>query len=229
MIRKGNEYSVTIDADSATGRLVEEVSGQQSLPFATAGDFLAVASFHAPTAVLLDANVDRHGGGLELVPKIVTLYPGVPILVLGRPGDKTLQQALALGAADFVPKPLQRNELMARLFKRLSEAKKYAAAVFIPAYGDIELGVDGRLVVCTQGRKAAQLQPSPFRVLQALVDAQGEVMERGQLAAAGWKGAAISANALDQQVHVIRRSLVEIDSVVQVMAVYGIGFRLALT
>jgi DNA-binding winged helix-turn-helix (wHTH) protein len=58
------------------------------------------------------------------------------------------------------------------------------------------------------------------------MEAQGEVIQRAQLTAAVWQGTAISANALDQQVHAVRRALSELGSKVVVKAVYGEGFKL---
>ncbi len=59
-----------------------------------------------------------------------------------------------------------------------------------------------------------------------MVQAQGAVIERQDLVERAWKGAAVSSNALDQQVLVIRKSLLDLHSRVTLRAVYGVGFQL---
>jgi DNA-binding response OmpR family regulator len=172
------------------------------------------------------------GGGLALIPRLTKLYPRVSILVLGRQSDRCLTQAFALGAADFIYRPVDRDEFMSRFHRRLNDAKQIGASMPEQVFGDIKL-----MPALSQVQRVEQdshsgevptvtLHPSQFCLLRVLIEAHGSVLSRTQLMGAVWKGHVISENALDQQIHGVRKALHEIGSKVVVKAVYGVGFKL---
>ena len=224
--------NLVIDDDPTTEKLVAEVTKTSSVAFRSASSLLAAAITLFPKAVILDSNVGHPNGGLELIPRLKKIFPHIPIIVTGRPGDRCLAQAMALGAADFINKPIDRTELLARYHCRVNEAAKLANASPRLSFGDISLVPQEALIQTCPSKdspeniRSLKLHQSSACLLQVLMEAQGEVIQRAQLTAAVWKGTAISANALDQQVHAVRRALSELGSKVAVKAVYGEGFKL---
>lgn len=219
------KYTLTIDAERSTHRLVEDATGHLSFPFLSREEFMAVASSHQPMAIFLAVDLDRSNGGLELLPVLTRLYPDAPVLMIGSSGDlKSLTQAFALGAADFLVRPLAKAEIMARMFRRVADLKRQSAAIEKPTWGDIALTLEERLVTCAA--KSATLAMVPFNLLRSLVTARGNVIDREALAAAGWHGTAVSRNSLDQQIHFVRKSLGDVGSRLAIKSVYGVGFHL---
>jgi NtrC-family two-component system response regulator AlgB len=66
-------------------------------------------------AVLLDVNL-AEGSGLDLLPQIAKSHPNLPVVMCTAQGNvKTAVEAMRRGAADFLEKPFQREQLMAVL------------------------------------------------------------------------------------------------------------------
>lgn len=219
-------YTLTLDSNPSTHRVVEDFTGMTSFPFTSCNEFLAQARYHKPNAVFVDLHIERSLGGLDLIPKLRAFYPHVPILVLGYAADVNLLQVFALGANDFIAKPLTKNDVVGRLYRRMIDAKTAIKSNPVLEWGDIQLAVDQKLVVCPEQHQQTILSTAPFNILKDLVSADGSVVHRNDLVKAGWSGLTVSGNALDQQVHTIRRELQAISSKVQLRTIYGTGFQL---
>lgn len=175
---------LVVDDEPAILRLLGAVLGR--------GGYEAVG---APTASAALAQV-RHGGlaaavldlglpdrdGLELIPML--RGAGVPVIVLSARDDVAEKvAALDLGASDYVTKPFDGEELLARLRVALRQAGTVVAHEVL-SYGPFridtarhEASVDGRLL---------PLPPKEFAVLQALVEAGGRILTHAALLEKVW-------------------------------------------
>jgi DNA-binding response OmpR family regulator len=146
----------------------------------------------------------------------------VPIVMLtarGEDADRVV--GLELGADDYVPKPFNPRELLARMRAVLRRARSPAAS---PAARDtVEIG---DLVIHLTGHKATlggrelPLTSFEFRVLTALARRAGETVTREELA-----GAVLAKDALDVHVSHLRQKLGD-DGRDRIRTVRGVGYVL---
>ena len=125
------------------------------------------------------------------------------------------------GADDYVPKPFDVKELIARV-EALARRGRIVPAV---APNDLVLDPARHALVCRD--KEVMLTPTEFRMLAAITSRPGEVVRRRTVVAAAWPdGAAVSENTVDSFVRRIRVKLAEVESPLHLQTVRGVGFAL---
>lgn len=121
-----------------------------------------------PDLILLDLMIPSVDGyGIFDMLRNVTRAP--IIFISAAPRDGNLVRSLELGAEDYISKPFQNSELLARIRKALRQAEKGepVAARFFP---DVDLRVDfDSREVTLQGR-TIRLLPREFAVLKILAE-----------------------------------------------------------
>ncbi|HEY9193140.1 MAG TPA: response regulator transcription factor [Methyloversatilis sp.] len=154
--------------------------------------------------VVLDLGLPKLDG-MEVLRRARELGAAVPILVLSA-RDTTLHRigGLDAGADDYMAKPFDVDELLARL--RALERRARGAVVNLIRYGAIE--VDTSALTVTFNSQAVDLQRREFMVLRKLLENVGSVMSRQQLVdnVYGWDSD-LESNALDVHIHNLRRKL----------------------
>jgi len=133
-----------------------------------------------PDLIVLDLTLPDHDG-LELLP-ILRMLGQVPIIVLtARMQRDDKLKGLALGADDYITKPFDPDELLARIRAVLRRAR--------PATSRIRLGavtVDLVERVALRGRRAIPLTHREFELLSYLADRRDVVVHRSELLRAVW-------------------------------------------
>jgi two-component system response regulator QseB len=128
-----------------------------------------------------------------------------PVLVLSA-RDTTAQRigGLDAGADDYLTKPFDLDELLARL--RVLERRTRGTVVNLIRYGSITLDTAG-LTVSIDDRPV-ELQRREFMVLRRLLENIGHVLSRQQLVENiyGWDSD-LESNALDVHIHNLRKKL----------------------
>jgi DNA-binding response OmpR family regulator len=168
-----------IDDDARLCAMLEQYlsqAGYQVTSRHTAGDGLAEQRRASPDAIILDLMLPD-GSGLDVCTRLRAVT-GVPILMLtarGEPTDRVV--GLELGADDYLPKPFDPRELLARLRTVL----RRGAATVNPMlrFGRLEIDREARQV-----RLDGQPRPltgHQFDILLALAERAGRVVSRGQL------------------------------------------------
>jgi two-component system, OmpR family, KDP operon response regulator KdpE len=155
---------------------------------ATDGDeALEVMRDWTPDLVITDLSMPNMGG-LELCRRIRT-KSAVPIIVLSVRGDENPKvEALDSGADDYVTKPFNMNELVARVRAALRRAARPAQdenATKIEA-GDFVIDLGTRIVL-VRGREV-HLTPKEFDLLCYLAKNPGKVLTHHTLLASVWGG-----------------------------------------
>jgi len=104
-----------IDDDPVVGRLMKAVFTPESIEVTaveTADQGLRSVVAAEPQVVILDLRLPDMTG-LELLEKLQAQWPQLPVIVLtGRVEVKTAVQAMQLGAAHYLTKPMDREELV---------------------------------------------------------------------------------------------------------------------
>jgi two-component system, OmpR family, KDP operon response regulator KdpE len=137
-------------------------------------------------AVLLDVNMPGIGG-LETCRRMRHISARIPILVVTvRASPDDTVEALEAGADDYVTKPFNLRELIARLRASIRRAQlpeeKEPEAVM--AIGDIELDPERRLLL-KAGRRI-HLTPKEFELLRFLMSNAGKPVSHERLLKTVW-------------------------------------------
>ncbi|SEC25292.1 DNA-binding response regulator, OmpR family, contains REC and winged-helix (wHTH) domain [Nocardioides exalbidus] len=125
------------------------------------------------------------------------------------------------GADDYLPKPFDVLELIARV----EALAKRGRLVVAEAPTDLVLDPARHAIACN-GRESL-LTPTEFRMLAAITSRPGEVVRRRAVVAAAWpQGGMVSDNTVDSYVRRIRVKLREVDSPLELTTVRGVGYTL---
>ncbi len=204
-------------------RVSAERNGYTTQEAATAAAALEALNRARPRLVLLDLGLpDRDG--LELIGPF--RYKGVPIIVLtAREGSIEKVAALDLGADDYVTKPFDTEELLARIRSCLRRADVSAGVIRRIKVGQIEIDLDAHSV--RKNGTDAKLTPKEFSLLAELAAHPGKVLTHTQLLREIW-GPAHSENVeyLRVTIRSLRKKLEEDpSSPVLILNEPGIGYR----
>ena len=136
-----------------------------------------------PALIILDLGLPDIQGH-ELLRMIRGRNESVPIVVLSSRGDEAGKvQALDLGADDYVTKPFDTDEPLARVRAALRPRAAGPALARVEA-GEIAIDLDRRMV--TRGASEVHLTPKEYAVLAVLAGHPGRVITHGQLLRTAW-------------------------------------------
>ena len=206
---RGNGYAVDTAGSLAAGRERLKVGGYDAL----------VLDLMLPDGDGLDLTREVRGD-----PRLKRL----PLLMLtarGEPLDRVV--GLELGADDYLPKPFEPRELLARVKALLRRAEPEASSDDVMRFGRLEIDLGAR-----QARidgKAADLTGHQFDLLVVLAQSAGRVLSRDQIMDA-LKGHPMEAFDRSIDVHISRiRACIEDDpkNPKRVLTVRGSGYVFA--
>ncbi|MEJ0011717.1 MAG: response regulator [Bauldia sp.] len=160
-----------------------EASGYAVVSAATAAEALRAIANEAPDIVLLDLGLPDMDGK-EVIAR-ARAFSKVPIIVLSvRDRESEKIAALDLGADDYVEKPFDIGELMARLRAALRHA--IADAGESGAFESGGLLVDTVRRMVSRNGQPLKLTPKEYDLLTMLVRNAGRVVTHRQLLTAVW-------------------------------------------
>ncbi len=228
-----------IEDDARLAQMVCDYLGQSGFAVSHAPDGeqgLEQLPLVQPELVILDLMMPGMDG-LEVCRRIRALpgdLAGVPVLMLtakGDPMDRII--GLEIGADDYLPKPFEPRELLARIravLRRRKEPNGSATATRstpVLRFGSLEIDRDARTV--TVGPKACELTSYQFDLLVAMAERAGRVLTRDQIMEAV-RGRELEAFDRSIDVHIGRiRNAIEVDSKEpkRILTVRGVGYVFA--
>ncbi|MFC3714069.1 response regulator [Sphingoaurantiacus capsulatus] len=144
---------------------------------------LNVAEARHPEVILLDLGLpDRDG--LELLPSLRARSDAAILIVSAREATDEKVAALDLGADDYVTKPFDSEELLARVRATLRQRSRYRVDASVVRAGEVEIDLVNRRVAAAGA--AVHLKPKEYSVLAELAKHPGRVMTHAQLLRAIW-------------------------------------------
>jgi DNA-binding response OmpR family regulator len=241
----GHRYTETmtspllmIEDDARLAQMVIEYLSQSGFEVTHANDGeqgLEQLQLIQPELVILDLMMPGMDG-LEVCRRIRAL-PGqasrVPVLMLtakGDPMDRVI--GLEIGADDYLPKPFEPRELLARVravLRRRSDPGQASASRTTPVlrFGSLDIDRDARTVQVAG--KTCELTSYQFDLLVAMAERAGRVLTRDQIMEAV-RGRELEAFDRSIDVHIGRiRNAIEVDSKdpKRILTVRGVGYVFA--
>ena len=130
----------------------------------------------------------------------------IPIVMLSaRTEEDEKVRGLETGADDYVVKPYQVSELMARIRTQLRRVRPASVGVRLE-FGDIVLDTEAHRA--TRAGKPLKLAPNDFRVLSVFMEKPGKVWSREQLLDRIWgHDALLDTRTVDVQIGRLRKAL----------------------
>jgi DNA-binding response OmpR family regulator len=174
-------------------------------------------------ALVLDRGLPD-GDALPWLQRLRARQVLVPCLLLtARDALHDRVDGLEAGADDYLAKPFERDELVARVRALLRRQQAWVASS--PQWAGLVVDPAGARLSC--GRSSVNLAPSELQLILALVRAEGKVVRRAALEAAAWGlTEAVTPNALDVALHRLRRKLEVLGSDARLVNTKGVGYSL---
>ena len=169
-----------------------DAAGYEPIRAETAKEGLHQLAVRPPDALILDLGLPDMDGK-EALQRARAFYEGPVIILSARERGIDKIESLDLGADDYVQKPFDVGEFLARLRAAMRNKAARAAGAPVVKAGELEVDLVRHLV--TRAGEAVRLSPREYALLAQLVEGAGRVLTHRQLLTAVWG----PANAEDVQ------------------------------
>lgn len=217
------KHILVIDDDISIGTMLEELltrKGYQVSHAYSGTEALLVLKDLKPNLILLDLMLPGLNGE-ELLPKIAE----IPTIILSAKVDIDHKVDLLLhGAVDYITKPFDTRELLARICVQLRNASSFGTSPII-TYDDITIHTDSHTVIVC--KETVKLTKTEYAILKLLIQNNTMVMTKSMLLDR------ISEDTPDcmessLKVHIsnLRRKLKAVSGKDYIESIWGIGFKM---
>ena len=204
-------------------RLYLEGEGFRVLEADNGATALALAREQTPDMAILDVMMPEMNG-FELT-RALRRYSNVPILILSaRSQDNDKILGLNLGADDYIAKPFNPVEIVARVKAQLRRAARAGSDVLTVG----ELSLDTASFQLTKGGRQILLTPMEYKILALLMRSPGRIFTKVQLYE-GAVGPYFEGDDNTMMVHISKlREKIEDDPKApkHIITVRGLGYKL---
>ncbi len=171
-----NEKILIIEDDLVISRFLKIALTSRGYQFIHVGNGLAgidAIREEKPDVVLLDLGLPDIDG-IDVIRQVQT-FSKVPIIVISaRSKEKEKVEALDSGADDYLTKPFNNAELMARIRVVLRKQKNIINMPTIFEFGDLRIDSEKRRV--WKGEEEIHFTPIEYSLLTLLIEQQGKVL-----------------------------------------------------
>ena len=199
-------------------RVESAADGQAGFDAASAGAF---------DLIILDVMLPRKNG-MDVCRDLRQRGISTPILMLTARGQ-TVEKVVGLkiGADDYLTKPFEMPELLARVEALLRRAPAFGATGDVYQFGPIR--VDLRRTEVVRHGKPVSLSAKEFQLLRYLVEHRGATVSRETLLSEVWGyGGVTNSRTVDVHVAWLRQKLEDDPRQPQwILTVHGMGYKLA--
>lgn len=213
-----------VDDDIHIGNMLEEALQREGYKVSRAysgTEALLVLSTQTPDLILLDLMLPGLNGE-EVLPKI----QGIPVIILSARSETDHKVQLLLdGACDYITKPFDLPELLARITVQLRNTSPRLTVRHMLTFQEIELNTETHRVSVQE--HPVKLTKTEYAILKLLMERPSQVMTKSALLEQ------ISEDTPDcmessLKVHIsnLRKKLKAITDKDYIEAVWGIGFKM---
>lgn len=212
-----------VDDDIHIGNMLEEVltkEGYRVLRAYSGTEALYVFKGTKPDLVLLDLMLPGLCGE-EILPKI----KDIPVIVISAKIDTDSKVGLLLGgAADYVTKPFDIKELLARIVARLRKNENTVGKDIL-TFDDLELDTNTHIVKCAETQ--IKLTRTQYAVLKILIQNPHQVVTKSTLLEKiSYDTPDCTESSLKMHISNLRKKLRQLNGRDYIEAVWGIGFKM---
>jgi DNA-binding response OmpR family regulator len=215
------------DADIAHfEKVILEKAGYEVRVANTGSSGLEAEPAFKPAVVLLDVELPDISG-LDVCTSLANSSDAFILMVSAHSSENDVLKGLGLGADDYIRKPFNGNELVARVqsFLRRRERSRRSDQ-------DGRLSVGGTTLVrdfhtLESDGKSVTLTALEFRLLWYLAENVGKLLTRAQILERVWNDVSgVPTRVVDVHVAALRKKLNEVNGSLAISSVRGIGYRL---
>lgn len=216
---------LVIEDNADTRRFLEAMLGREFQIISAENGVIGIeyARNRAPDLILLDIMLPILSGYdvCSLIKKDERTK-NIPIIFLSAKNTiADITQGLGTGADDYLPKPFDYKELLARIHARLRKSTETVAQPI--QIGELKIDPANREV--TFAGKRAQLTLTEFDILRLLASKAGAVISREEILKDVWKDESMKTNDRTIDVHIrsLRRKIPPLTK--HIISIYGVGYR----
>lgn len=191
---------------------------------ASGDDGLAAAVAREHDCIVLDRGLPGQDG-MAVLRELRARGRRTPVLMLTARGEMEERvRGLEAGADDYLPKPFDLPELLARV-QALIRRAALAAEDLVLRVGPLSIDPTARRV--TADGRTVELTPREFALLEYMARNHGRTLSRARIAEAVWNYQFDpETNVVDVYVNYVRRKLGELADGTEIVTVRGVGYRL---
>jgi DNA-binding response OmpR family regulator len=173
--------------------------------------------------IILDVMMPKMDG-FTVLKKLRTRNINTPVLVLSAKSevdDKV--NGLNLGADDYLTKPFEKNEFLARIKALLRRKEKFTGDIL--SFGDLVLSRD--TLELSRDDKKITLGKKEFQILEMLILSEGKLVNKDKMMEKiwGWDSEA-EYNTVEVYISFLRKKLLLLNSSVEIKSLRGLGYIL---
>lgn len=213
-----------VDDDIHIGNMLEEVLQREGYKVSRAysgTEALLVLSSQTPDLILLDLMLPGLNGE-EVLPKI----QGIPVIVLSAKSETAHKVQLLLdGACDYITKPFDLTELLARITVQLRNASSQPILRHTLTFQEIKLNTETHSVSVQD--RPVKLTRTEYAILKLLMENPSQVITKSILLDRISKDTPdCMESSLKVHISNLRKKLKAITDKDYIEAVWGIGFKM---
>ena len=205
--------------------MILTANGYDTIIVNTGEEALTMISSHCPDLIVLDLGLPDMDG-LEVL-RSVRKWSSLPIVVVSaRNHERDKVEALDYGADDYLVKPFENKELIARV-NALGRRKGRPFVDDIYTKSGVEM--NSRTGMLTAGGKELKLSRREFELFRLLFVNSGQIILRETILDKVWTdNPEISPASLDAYIYILRRKIREFSGRIRIRLVKGIGYVLEI-
>jgi DNA-binding response OmpR family regulator len=222
-------YILVVDDDQFANTLVQFVLNKEGYEVETTDNprgALEMIRRHEPDLLIVDVMMP-YLDGFEFATHLRRDGYDIPIIFMtAQDAIESKLQGFNIGADDYICKPFNHQELVARVqavIRRVKHNAKFGATSI--SNGRFEL-FPGELRVVIGESISITLTPTEMQVLRVLMSSNGKVVERDRLLTEVWNDNENNSNIVDVYIRRLRIKLEEdADMPLHIISVRGLGYK----
>ena len=222
-------YILVVDDDQFSNSLVQFVLNKEGYEVETTDNprgALRMIQKREPDLLIIDVMMP-YINGFEFATRLHEEEYDIPIIFMtAQDAIESKLQGFNIGADDYICKPFNHQELVARVQAVIRRVKHNAKIGNNNIRsGQFEL-FPGELKVVKPGNVSIALTPIEMQVLQVLMVSEGQVIDRDQLLSKVWNDSENNSNIVDVYMRRLRLKLEEdANKPLHIISIRGIGYK----
>lgn len=221
-----NQHVLIVEDDKDLREVLQKTLNDQGYLVRVASDgtqALQMIQKVEPDLLLLDLGLPTVKGD-TVCREVKKNYPEIPIIILtGRDTTDDVVLGLNLGADDYVTKPFETEELLARIRARLRKNQPNDAKYTVD-----DLILNTQTLEVKRGKEIINLTPQEFKILEYLMSNKGRVLTREMILSRLWRSNPdIETRVVDVYIGYLRKKIDAGKNKKIIQSVRGFGYKVS--